>query len=89
MYKNIFSIDNRPNWADEIFVIKNSKMHRYVYMPQKTLMVKKLSLLFMINTKQTVFSAENVIKKVIICIFNGKVITIHLIVGLMLINDTL
>lgn len=63
MYKNIFSIDNRPNWADEIFVIKNSKMHRYVYMPQKTLMVKKLSLLFMINTKQTVFSAENVIKK--------------------------
>ena len=63
MYKNIFSIDNRPNWADEIFVIKNSKMHRYVYMPQKTLIVKKLSILFMINTKQTVFSAENVIKK--------------------------
>ena len=63
MYKNIFSIDNRPNWADEIFVIKNSKMHRYVYMPQKTLMVKKLSLLFMINTKQIVFSAENMIKK--------------------------
>ena len=63
MYKNIFSIDNRPNWADEIFVIKNSKMHRYVYMPQKTLMVKKLSLLFMISTKQTVFSAEYVIKK--------------------------
>lgn len=48
-------------------------------------MVKKLLVLFMINTRQTAFSIEKVITKVINCIFDGNIKTIHLMFELMLI----
>ena len=48
-------------------------------------MVKKLLVLFMVNTRQTSFSIEKVITKVINCIFNGNIKTIHLMFELMLI----
>lgn len=48
-------------------------------------MVKKLLVLFMINTRQTAFSVEKGITKVINCIFDGNIKSFHLMFELMLI----
>ena len=87
-YKNIFAKGYTPNWSEEVFVvnkIKNTVPWTYVINDINseestgTFYEKELQ-----KTNQEKFRAEKVIeRKVINCMINGKVIIIHLIVGLM------
>ena len=87
-YKNIFAKGYTPNWYEEVFVvnkIKNTVPWTYVINDINseestgTFYEKELQ-----KTNQEKFRTEKVIeRKVINCMLNGKVIIIHLIVGLM------
>ena len=86
-YKNIFAKGYMPNWSEEIFIIKkikNTVPWTYVI---NDLNGEEIIGTFYENelqgTKQNVFSIEKVIKKKAINYMeNGKVVIIHLIVGL-------
>ena len=86
-YKNIFVKVYTPNWSEEVFVIKNVKnaVH-WTYVINDfngeeiigTFYEKELE-----KTNQQEFRIEKVIKKKVInYISNGKVMIIHIIVGL-------
>ena len=86
-YKSFFAKVYTRNWSEEVLVIKNVKNTvpwTYVISDLNGLKIirtfyeKELK-----NANQKEFRTEKVIKKVINCILNGRVVIIHLILGLM------
>ena len=86
-YKNIFAKGYTPSWSEEIFVIKKVKNAVPWTCVISDLNIEEIAGTFyekeLQKTNQKEFRIEKVIKKKeLIYMSNGKVMTIHLIVGL-------
>ena len=81
-YKNIFAKGYTPNWSEEVFVvckIENTVPWTYVV---NDLNGEKITGRFYEKERQKTNQKEFRIEKVINYVLNGKVMKIHLIVGL-------
>ena len=86
-YKNIFAKEYTPNWCEEVFVIKRVKYTVSWTYAINDLTGEEITGRFyekeLQKTNQQAFGMENVIKEnVISCMWNGKVMMVYLIVGL-------